>query len=64
MICFSGGNTLYLLEKIQESGCLKIIRDLVLNGMIFIGISAGSEIASTNVYSVYTPDDFKDEVGV
>jgi len=59
VICFSGGSTLYLLEKIQESNCIEVIRDFVLDGKIYFGISAGSEIAATNVYSVYTPDDVK-----
>ncbi|KKR10977.1 MAG: hypothetical protein UT40_C0042G0011 [Candidatus Woesebacteria bacterium GW2011_GWA1_39_21b] len=41
VICFSGGNTLYLLEKIQESNCIEVIRDFVLDGKIYFGISAG-----------------------
>ncbi|KKQ96790.1 MAG: Peptidase family S51, partial [Candidatus Woesebacteria bacterium GW2011_GWB1_39_12] len=41
VICFSGGSTLYLLEKIQESNCIEVIRDFVLDGKIYFGISAG-----------------------
>lgn len=59
VICFSGGNTLYLLEKIQESDCFKLVRDYILEGKIYIGISAGSEIASSDLHSIYTPNDAK-----
>jgi dipeptidase E len=42
----SGGNTYYLLEKAQQSGFIKVVRDLVLNqGKVYISTSAGSIIA-------------------
>lgn len=45
-IYLSGGDTLYLLEKSQQSGFIEIIRDLILNkGKTYIGTSAGSIIA-------------------
>ncbi len=59
VICFSGGNPFYLLEKIQKSNCAEVIRDLVLKGKIYIGISAGSEIAGPDIYSIYSKGDVR-----
>jgi len=50
IIYFSGGNTFYLLEKIQQSDCRDVIIDYIKNGKIYIGSSAGSVIAGPNIY--------------
>ncbi len=52
IIYFSGGNTFYLLEKIQQSDCRDVIIDYVKNGKIYIGSSAGSVIAGPNIEPV------------
>lgn len=45
-IYFSGGDTFYLLEQSQKSGCVSLIKELVQEqGKIYIGTSAGSIIA-------------------
>lgn len=45
-IYLSGGDTLYLLKKAQESDFIELIRELVLEkGKTYIGTSAGSIIA-------------------
>lgn len=49
IIFVAGGNTLYLLEQIQKSNCQKLIRDKILNGVIYIGSSAGSLLAGPNI---------------
>jgi dipeptidase E len=59
VIYISGGNTFYLLEKIQQTGCAKAIRDEVNNGKIYIGSSAGSVIAGPDIYPVLRLDDPK-----
>lgn len=53
IIYFSGGNTFYLLEKIQQTKCASVIRDFVNSGKIYIGTSAGSVIAGPDIYPVY-----------
>lgn len=45
----AGGNTSYLLEKAQESGFIEITRDLVEQGTIYIGSSAGALLAAPNI---------------
>ncbi len=50
VIFFSGGNTFYLLEKIQQSDCMEVIRTFINKGKIYIGSSAGSVIAGPDIY--------------
>ena len=52
VIYITGGNTFYLLEKIQQTGCAEAIRKVVENGKIYIGSSAGSVIAGPDIYPV------------
>jgi len=59
IIYFCGGNTFYLLEKIQQSGCAKTICDFVKNGKIYIGTSAGSIVAGPDIYPTYRLDNAK-----
>lgn len=57
-IFISGGNTFYCLEKAQESGFIKVIRDLVLReNKVYIGSNAGSVIAGPDIYPAYNLDD-------
>ncbi|HCM81934.1 MAG: Peptidase E [Microgenomates group bacterium GW2011_GWC1_43_11] len=56
IIFFSGGNTFYLLQQIQQSGCADIIRGFVEKGMPYIGSSAGSQIAGPDIWPVYRLD--------
>lgn len=55
-ICLSGGNTFYLLEKIQQSGFKQVVHDLVTEGTIYIGTSAGSVVAGPDIYPTYKID--------
>jgi dipeptidase E len=59
IIYFSGGNTFYLLEKIQQSNCRDVITDFVKNGKIYIGSSAGSVIAGPNIEPLRDLDNYK-----
>jgi len=49
-IYMSGGNTFWLLSKIQESECTDVIKDFVESGKLYIGTSAGSIIAGPDIY--------------
>lgn len=53
IVYFGGGNTFYLLEKIQETKCAGVIRDFVNSGKIYIGTSAGSMVAGPDIYPFY-----------
>lgn len=49
--CFvvCGGNTYYLLSKLKESGFLDKIAKAVEKGVLYVGVSAGSVIASPSI---------------
>ncbi len=49
VIFVAGGNTSYLLEQAQQSNFLEIARQLVRDGKIYIGSSAGSMLAGPNL---------------
>lgn len=55
-ILVSGGNTYYLLQEIQKSGCEEYIRERVSQGLIYIGTSAGSIVAGPSIHLVYGLD--------
>lgn len=59
VLFFSGGNTFYLLQKIQESNCTEVIKKFVESGKVYIGSSAGSLIAGPDIYPVRFADDIK-----
>ncbi|MES2223614.1 MAG: Type 1 glutamine amidotransferase-like domain-containing protein [Patescibacteria group bacterium] len=44
VIQVSGGNPFYLLKSIRESGFDKVLKDLLNEGLIYVGSSAGSYI--------------------
>lgn len=56
IVYVEGGNQLYLLQQIQQSGFAPIIRELVKDGVIYIGSSAGSQVAGPDLYPVYRAD--------
>lgn len=59
VLFFSGGNTFYLLEKIQQAKCAKIIADFIENGKIYIGSSAGSLVAGPDILPIKDLDNIK-----
>lgn len=52
IIFVAGGNTFYLLEQAQKSGFLRIVQELVTEGKIYIGSSAGAVIAGPDIMPV------------
>ena len=49
VIFMGGGNTQYLLEKIQDSGARPIIKELVDSGVWYLGKSAGAVVAGPDI---------------
>lgn len=49
IICVRGGNTFYLLKQARLSGFDKVVKELVNQNKIYIGISAGSYIACPTI---------------
>ena len=63
-IAVGGGNTFHLVRELQERELLGPIRERVLEGMPYIGWSAGSNIAcptlkTTNDMPIVEPRDFR-----
>lgn len=57
VIFVSGGNTFYLLQQAQQSGFVKVVRELVIaKGKTYIGSSAGSIIAGPDTYPTHRID--------
>lgn len=59
IIFVAGGNTFYLLEKMQKCGFDKILPGLLTKGIIYIGSSAGSVVVGPSIDYVQTVDDPK-----
>ena len=49
VIFVAGGNTFYLLEKTIESGFDSLLKELINNGVIYIGSSAGSVLVGPDI---------------
>lgn len=48
-VYFTGGNTQYLLDRINDTGFNKPLNEFVKKGGVYIGVSAGSIIAAGNL---------------
>lgn len=53
----SGGNTYYLLDKVQKSGFDEIAKKFVQKGAVYIGSSAGSALACPTIEHIGDFDD-------
>jgi len=64
VIHVEGGNTFFLLKIMKETGFDKIVKELVNNGIVYIGTSAGSYVACPTIeVSSWNPDG-KDRFGL
>ena len=54
-----GGNTFYLLHRINESGFGEDIKSLVESGKVYVGVSAGSILVGPNI-DIAAPSDEND----
>jgi dipeptidase E len=62
-IVIGGGNTFHLLKSLQEYKLIEVIRNRILQGIPYIGWSAGSNMAcptirTTNDMPIVEPEDF------
>ena len=64
MIYVCGGNTFYLLYKIQESGFDKIIKQFVESGKLYFGVSAGSYVVCPTIEMAYWKHPDRNDVGL
>lgn len=61
----NGGSTFYLLKAIRESGFDKVIKELLPQGFIYIGASAGSYVACPTIeMSLWKHQDKYDHCGI
>lgn len=56
VVYMAGGNTLFLLQQIQKSGFAGVIRELVDQGKVYVGQSAGAIVAGPNIYPMRRVD--------
>ena len=54
VVYFTGGSPEYLLERINKTGFNKSLDEFINNGGIYVGVSAGSMVATNNL-----PDSLK-----
>lgn len=54
VVYFTGGSPQYLLERINNTGFNKLLIEYINNGGVYIGVSAGSMVATNNL-----PDSLK-----
>ena len=49
IVMVEGGNTFYLLKAVRESGFDNVIKELINNGVVYVGSSAGSYITCPSI---------------
>jgi len=49
IVLVDGGNTFYLLQAVRESGFENVIKNLIKQGVVYIGSSAGAYIACPSI---------------
>jgi len=49
IVMVEGGNTFYLLKAVRESGFANVIKELIGNGVVYVGSSAGSYITCPSI---------------
>ena len=64
VIHIEGGNTFYLLKIIRETGFDKILKNLINEGKVYIGTSAGSYVACPNIEVSNWDKTGKDRFGI
>lgn len=57
VVFVSGGNTFYLLDKVNESGFDKVMKRLIKKGVVYIGSSAGSVLVCPTIEATDGLDD-------
>lgn len=64
VIHIEGGNTFYLLKAIRETGFAEILKDLLNQGKVYIGTSAGAYVMCPSIEVSSWNNDGKERFGV
>ena len=64
IILVNGGNTFYLLKYAIESGFDKVIKKLINQDKIYVGVSAGSYLACPTIEQTYWKNRHENAVGI
>ncbi len=64
VVFVAGGNTFYLLQEARKSGFTELIPDLVKEGLIYVGSSAGSYIACPTIEAAHWEPSDENDVGL
>ncbi|MDP2638390.1 MAG: Type 1 glutamine amidotransferase-like domain-containing protein [Candidatus Levybacteria bacterium] len=64
IILVNGGNTFYLLKYVKESGFDDVIKQLINENKIYIGVSAGSYIACPTIEQSHWKHQDRNDFGV
>ena len=59
VVYVEGGNTFYLLDRIRKTGFEEKIRELIEDGAVYVGVSAGSILAGPDI-GIALPADTND----
>ena len=57
IVFISGGNTFYLLQELKRKNLITYLKERIENGLLYIGESAGSVIATPNIEYASIVDD-------
>lgn len=64
VILVNGGNTFYLLKYVKESGFDKVIKQLIQEGKLYVGVSAGSYIACPTIEQAHWKPQDRNDFGI
>jgi len=64
IVFVEGGNAYYLLKAVRDSGFEEIIKELISQGVVYIGSSAGSYIACPSIIMATFKERGFDRVGI
>src|SRR3989344_9334714 len=64
IILVNGGNTFYLLKHVRESGFDKVVKKLINEEKIYIGVSAGSYIVCPTIEQAHWKPQDRNDFGV
>jgi dipeptidase E len=64
VIYVQGGNSYYLLKYVRESGFDRVVKDLIDEGKLYVGVSAGSIIAGPTIETAGWKEDDRNTVGL
>ena len=57
IVFISGGNTFYLLQELKRKNLTSYLKEIIENGLLYIGASAGSVIAAPDIEYASIVDD-------